>query len=160
MPLKVRSQLQPQLIKFPLLKVRIRHNHNWSRNYCPSKDLAIITIEQRGGEGGGGGLLDQWLIEKISQCHWRWGVIYNHNWSRNDCPLGLGDITLQTPKLNIARGTTDPGIDSVDLSNLATKGPIWNGSVLDFTTTWDHLNWLQIWPLDGATFHLHSPKVS
>ena len=27
-------------------------------------------------------------------------------------------------------------------------------------SSWDHLNWLRFWPLDGATFHLHWSNVS
>ena len=34
------------------------------------------------------------------------------------------------------------------------------GSVLNFTITWHHLNWLQIWPLDGATCHLQEDNFA
>ena len=34
------------------------------------------------------------------------------------------------------------------------------GSVLNFTITWHHLNWLQIWPLDGATCYLQEDNFA
>ena len=55
---------------------------------------------------------------------WRW-------WS-------FSFIRMNKLRVNIARGTTDPEIDSVTWTNLATR--------------WRNLHQLKIWPQDGATY--------
>ena len=51
---------------------------------------------------------------------------------------------------NIARGTTDPEIDSVTWIELGNNmAPL--TLVANFATIWRHLHHLQIWPPDGAT---------
>ena len=58
--------------------------------------------------------------------------------------------------LNIARGTTDPEIDSVtwikfgnNMAPLTFVMPL--ALVANLATRWCHLHWLQIWPPDGPT---------
>ena len=50
---------------------------------------------------------------------------------------------------NIARGTTDPEIDSVTWNKFGSNmAPL--ALVANFATRWRHLHSLQIWPPDGA----------
>ena len=52
---------------------------------------------------------------------------------------------------NIARGTTDPEIDSVTWIELGNKiAPL--TLVAYLATRWRHLHYLQIWPTDGAIY--------
>ena len=52
---------------------------------------------------------------------------------------------------NIARGTTDPEIDSVTWIELGNKiAPL--TLVAYWATRWRHLHYLQIWPTDGAIY--------
>ena len=52
---------------------------------------------------------------------------------------------------NIARGTTDPEIDSLTWIELGNKiAPL--TLVAYLATRWRHLHYLQIWPTDGAIY--------
>ena len=52
--------------------------------------------------------------------------------------------------INIARGTTDPEINSVTWIKLGNNmAPL--TLVANLATRWRHLHYLQIWPPDGAT---------
>ena len=57
---------------------------------------------------------------------------------------------IPAKKLNIARGTTDPEIDSITWIKLGKNmAPL--TLVANLATSWRHLHGLQIWPPDGAT---------
>ena len=53
-------------------------------------------------------------------------------------------------KKNIARGTTDPEIDSGTRTQLGNNMAQF-ALVANLATGWHHLHWLQIWPPEGAT---------
>ena len=60
-------------------------------------------------------------------------------------------MTKATKIANIARGTTDPEIDSVTWIELGNKiAPL--TLVAYLATRWRHLHYLQIWPTDGAIY--------
>ena len=80
------------------------------------------------------------------------------NYPSQPVPLPELFVTTRTdpvPKSNIARGTTDPEIDSVTWIQICTSFQCSNDRVC-LTITWHYLNWLQIWPQDGATCHLQA----
>ena len=59
-------------------------------------------------------------------------------------------LTFQVFYKNIARGTTDPEIDSVTwIKFINNMAPL--ALVAYLATRWRHSHWLQIWPPDGAT---------
>ena len=71
-------------------------------------------------------------------------VLLPHYPSPN-APRGLSSVHL----LNIARGTTDPEIDSVTWIKFSNNmAPLALDAI--FTTRWLHLHKLQIWPTDGT----------
>ena len=60
--------------------------------------------------------------------------------------------TLSILVPNIARGTTDPEIDSVTWIKLGINmAPL--TLVANLATRWRHLHKLQIWPSDGTTYN-------
>ena len=69
------------------------------------------------------------------------------------CPIqhGFPKFEKKKKKKNIARGTTDPEIDSVTWIELGNKiAPL--TLVAYLATRWRHLHYLQIWPTDGAIY--------